>query len=63
MKTIVFGLLKRNWKVYTEIVPDVETKTLVPIIRWKIKIEDTENNSDWWIAYNGLVDIGHEKIL
>ena len=61
MKTIVFGLLKRNWKVYTEIVPDVKAKTLVPIIRWKVKIEDTEINSDWWPAYDGLVDIGYEK--
>lgn len=61
MKTIVFGLLKRNGKVYTEIVPDVKAKTLVPIIRWKVKIEDTEINSDWWPAYDGLVDIGYEK--
>ncbi len=61
MKTIVFGLLKRNGKVYTEIVPDVKAKTLVPIIRWKVKIEDTEINSDGWPAYDGLVDIGYEK--
>ena len=61
MKTIVFGLLKRNGKVYTEIVPDVKAKTLVPIIRWKVKLEDTEINSDGWPAYDGLVDIGYEK--
>lgn len=61
MKTIVFGLLKRNGKVYTEIVPDVKAKTLVPIIRWKVKIEDIEINSDGWPAYDGLVDIGYEK--
>ena len=44
MKTIVFWLLKRNGKVYTEIVPDVKAKTLIPIITWKTKIEDTESN-------------------
>ena len=46
MKTRVFGLLKRNGKVYTEIVPDVKKKTLVAIIRGKVKMEDTEINSD-----------------
>ena len=61
MKTIVFGLLKRNGKVYTEIVPDVKARTLVPIIRWKVKIENTEINSDWWSAYDGLVDIVYKK--
>ena len=35
-KTIVFGLLKREWKVYTEIVPDAKAKSLIPIIRGKI---------------------------
>ena len=51
MKTIVFGLLKRNGKVYTEIVPDVKAKTLVPIIRWKLSMEESEINSDGWRAY------------
>lgn len=32
-KTIVFGIYKRNGKVYTEIVPDVQRKTLQAIIR------------------------------
>lgn len=61
MKTIVFGLLKRNGKVYTEIVPDVTAKTLIPIITWKTKLEDTEINSDGWRAYDGLVNLGYEK--
>ncbi len=61
MKTIVFGLLKRNGKVYTEIVPDVKAKTLIPIITWKTTIEDSEINSDGWPAYDGLVNIGYEK--
>ncbi len=61
MKTIVFGLLKRNGKVYTEIVPDVKAKTLVPIIRWKLSMEESEINSDGWWAYDWLVDIWYEK--
>ena len=32
-KTIVFGLFKRDGKVYTEIIPDVKAKTLQSIIR------------------------------
>ena len=32
-KTIVFGLLKREGKVYTEIVPDVKAATLQGVIR------------------------------
>ena len=61
MKTIVFGLLKRNGKVYTEIVPDVKARTLVPIIRGKVIPTETEINTDWWWSYDGLVDIGYEK--
>ena len=59
-KTIVFWLLKRDWKVYTEIVPDCKTKTLIPIIRWKIE-DNSEINTDWWKAYDGLVDLWYDK--
>ena len=38
-KTPVFGLLKRNGKVYTEIVPDCSKATLQAIIRGRIKPE------------------------
>jgi len=38
-KTIVFGLLKREGKVYTEIVPDVTKATLQGIIRGKVNIK------------------------
>jgi len=60
MKTIVFWLLKRDWKVYTEIVPDCKAKTLIPIIRWKIE-DNSEINTDWWKAYDWLVDIWFDK--
>src|SRR5437763_14575985 len=38
-KTIVFGLLKRSGKVYTEIVPDCSKATLQAIIRGRIAPE------------------------
>jgi len=59
-KTIVFGLLKRNGKVYTEIVPDVQKETLQAIIRGKISI-DSVIYSDKWRGYDGLVDVGYDK--
>lgn len=60
MKTIVFGLLKRNGKVYSEIVPDCKSDTLRQIIRWKIS-EESVIHTDWWRWYNGLVDIWFNK--
>lgn len=59
-KTIVFGIYKRNGKVFTEIVPDVQRKTLQAIIRGRVSIE-TVIHSDHWRGYNGLVDIGYPK--
>lgn len=59
-KTIVFGLLKRGGKVFTQIVPDAKAKSLIPIIRGKVNIESTIH-SDGWRAYDGLVDVGFEK--
>jgi len=59
-KTIVFGLLKRNGKVYTEIVPNVAAKTLQAIIRGKVAA-DSIIHSDKWRGYDGLVDVGYEK--
>ena len=59
-KTIVFGLYKRNGKVYTEIVPDVKSKTLQGIIRGRAAIESVIH-TDGWRGYDGLVDLGYEK--
>ena len=36
-KVAVFGLLKRNSKVYTVVVPNAQSATLLPIIREKVK--------------------------
>ena len=61
-KTIVFGLYKRNGKVYTEVVPDCSKATLQGIIRGRVAL-DSVIHSDGWRGYNGLVDVGYEKHL
>ena len=59
-KIKVFGLLKRQWKVYTHIVDDVTANTLLPIIRGKIGIW-LAINTDWWHSYDWLVDLWYKK--
>ena len=59
-KTIVFGLLKREGKVYTEIVPDAQKATLQAIIKGKVSVESIIY-SDKWRGYDGLVDVGYDK--
>ena len=59
-KTIVFGLFKRQRKVYTEIVPDCSRATLQGIIRGLVKLE-TVIHSDGWRGYNGLADLAYQK--
>jgi len=59
-KTIVFGLLKRDDKVYTEIVPDCKKATLQAIIRGRVALS-TVIHSDGWRGYDGLVDVGYSK--
>ncbi|MDQ3255020.1 MAG: IS1595 family transposase [Acidobacteriota bacterium] len=59
-KTIVFGVLKRDSKVYTEIVPDCKKATLQAIIRGRVAPE-TVIHSDGWRGYDGLVDVGYAK--
>ena len=61
-KTIVFGVLKRHGKVYTEIVPDCSKATLQAVIRGKVTL-DSVIYSDGWPGYNGLVDVGYGKHL
>jgi len=58
-KVPVFGLLKRNGKVYTETVKDVSGKTLKDIIRSKV---DTDSiiYSDSFRSYDGLVAYGYK---
>ena len=59
-KTIVFGIFKRNEKVYTEIVPDCRRSTLQAVIRGRVGLESIIH-TDGWRGYNGLVDLGYKK--
>jgi transposase-like protein len=59
-KAIVFGIFKRDGRVYTEIVPDCSKKTLQAVIRGKIK-PGVVVHSDGWRGYDGLVDVGYKK--
>jgi len=59
-KTIVFGIFKRNGKVYTEIVPNCRRSTLQAVIRGRVSLESIIH-TDGWRGYNGLVDLGYKK--
>ena len=59
-KILVFGLLKRQGKVYTEIVPDSSKGTQQAVIRGHID-PAAVIHSDGWRGYDGLVDIGFDK--
>jgi len=52
-KVAVFGILKRHGKVYTAVVDDTKTRTLIPIISRKIK-PDSVVYTDSYSAYNAL---------
>ena len=52
-KTVVFGILKRGGKVYTKIIDDTKTDTLMPIIRRKI-VPDSVVYTDSYRSYNAL---------
>ena len=53
-KVPVFGLLKRNGKVYTRIVEDVSRKTLRQIIKTKV-VPESVIYTDSFRSYDGLV--------
>ena len=58
-KVAVFGLLKRGGKVYTKVIPDAKTDTLLPIIRDRV-VPDSIVYTDCWRGYNAL-DISEFK--
>ena len=58
-KVPVFGLLKRGGKVYTKIIPDASSATLMPIIKEKVK-PDSIVYSDCWRGYN-VLDVSEFK--
>ena len=59
-KQPVFGILKRDWRVYTEIIPNCTAQTLEAIILEKV---DTESVilSDGRKWYDWLVDVWYDK--
>ena len=62
-KVPVFGLLKRKGRVYTKIIPDASSATLLPIIQQKV-VPDSIVYSDCWRGYNVLdvSDFKHFRI-
>jgi len=58
-KVPVFGLLKRGGKVYTKIISDAKSSTLMPIIQKKVK-PDSIVYTDYWRGYN-VLDISEFK--
>ena len=52
-KVIVFGILKREGKVYTKVIDDTKTDTLMPIIYRKI-VPDSVVYTDSYRSYNAL---------
>lgn len=68
-KVAVFGLLKRGGKVYTAIIPNARTETLLPIIRERVE-PDSIVYTDTFGAYNALdvsafrhVRINHSQLF
>jgi len=59
-KTIVFGLKKRNGKVYTQVVTNCSAKELLPIIKRRVATETTVF-TDSFRTYDGLVSMGYKK--
>ncbi len=62
-KIAVFGLLKRGGKVYTAIIPDAKTETLLPIIEEKV-LPESIVYTDTFSSYNALdvSDFSHQRI-
>ena len=52
-KIVFLGLLKRSGKVYTAIIPDARTETLMPIIEEQVE-PDSIVYTDTFKAYNAL---------
>ena len=57
-KTPVFGMLKRDGKVYIQIVKNCSANELIPILSEFSELDESVIYSDCWKAYDGLVDYG-----
>ena len=60
-KTPVFGMLKRDGKVYTQIVKNCSANELIPILPKFSELDESVIYSDCWKAYDGLVDYGAKE--
>ena len=62
-KVAVFGLLKRGGKVYTAIIPNAKTETLLPIIEEKVR-PDSIVYTDTFRSYDALdvSEFKHQRI-
>ena len=62
-KTIVFGLLKRNGRVYTKIINSAARAEIMPIIR-KVVRSGADIYTDGWRSYDALAVYGynHKKV-
>ncbi len=58
-KTPVFGLKKRDGKVFVQIVKGCSREELIPIIQGKI-LEGSTIHTDGWKAYDGLILNGYD---
>jgi transposase len=59
-KTIVFGIYKRNGRVFTEIVPNCTKAQLQAIIRGRVELSATIH-TDGFRSYDGIVHMGYRK--
>lgn len=58
-KTPVFGLLKRNGKVFVTVVKNCSKEELMPIIKGHV-LEGSTIHTDGWKAYDGLILNGYD---
>jgi transposase-like protein len=59
-KTIVFGIYKRNGRVYTQIIPNCKKASTQAIIRGKVDLASTIH-TDGFRSYDGIVHMGYRK--
>jgi len=63
-KIIVLGLLKRDGRVFTQIIPKANQVEIIPIIRKVVK-SGSDIYTDGWRSYNALAVYGynHKKVI
>ena len=60
LKQPVFGVFERGGRVYTELIPNAQARTLQQVIRGRVDPASIVI-SDGWRGYDGLVDFGYAK--